>query len=217
MILTLIFFILFVTLISLFFIPKIYPNELKILSLVSTGSVLILSLILFVTFDQNLFGFQYFVSFDVGSSILNIEYFFGIDGLSIFFFSLSNFLIFLCVLFVWTEQIFLKEYLITLIVIDILLLLVFSSLDLLLFYVFFEAILIPMYLMIGLWGSRDRKIRASYLFFFYTLFTSVLMLIGLLYIYSITGTLNIEYLSTYNFTFNEQYWLWLSFFFFFFI
>jgi NADH-quinone oxidoreductase subunit M len=67
--------------------------------------------------------------------------------------------------------------------------------------------------MIGLWGSRDRKIRASYLFFFYTLFTSVLMLIGLLYIYSITGTLNIEYLSTYNFTFNEQYWLWLSFFF----
>jgi NADH-quinone oxidoreductase subunit M len=96
--------------------------------------------------------------------------------------------------------------------IDLFLLFVFSALDLLLFYIFFEAILIPMYLMIGVWGSRERKIRAVYLFFFYTLFGSLLMLVGLLYIYSVVGTLNLEYLLTYNFTFEEQCWLWLAFF-----
>jgi proton-translocating NADH-quinone oxidoreductase chain M len=69
-----------------------------------------------------------------------------------------------------------------------------------------------MYLMIGLWGSRERKIRAVYLFFFYTLFGSLLMLVGLMYIYSITGTLNLEYLLTWQFTFTEQCWLWLAFF-----
>jgi proton-translocating NADH-quinone oxidoreductase chain M len=66
--------------------------------------------------------------------------------------------------------------------------------------------------MIGMWGSRERKVRAVYLFFFYTLVGSLLMLVGLLYIYSQTGTLNLEYLLTYNFTFEEQCWLWLAFF-----
>ena len=70
-----------------------------------------------------------------------------------------------------------------------------------------------MYLLIGLYGSRERKIRALYLFFFYTLFTSLLMLIGLIYIYSLTGSLDIEYILTWKFTFEEQCWLWLSFFF----
>jgi proton-translocating NADH-quinone oxidoreductase chain M len=142
---------------------------------------------------------------------MNLSFSVGLDGISLFFFILSNFLIFLCVLFVWEETL-LKEYLISLILIDLLLLLVFSVLDVLLFYIFFEAILIPMYLMIGIWGSRERKIRAVYLFFFYTLFGSLLMLVGLMYIYSITGTLNLEYLLSWNFTFEEQYWLWLAFF-----
>jgi NADH-quinone oxidoreductase subunit M len=88
----------------------------------------------------------------------------------------------------------------------------FSILDLLLFYVFFEAILIPMFLLIGIWGSRERKLRAAYLLFFYTLFGSVLMLLGILYIYSIVGTLNLEYLLAHKFSFEEQYWLWLAFF-----
>ena len=128
-----------------------------------------------------------------------------------FFFILSSFLIFLCILFVWEESL-LKEYMLLLLLLDLLLLLVFSVLDVLLFYIFFEAILIPMYIMIGLWGSRERKIRAVYLFFFYTLFGSLLMLIGLLYIYSIAGTLNLEYLLAWEFTFTEQCWLWLAFF-----
>jgi len=69
-----------------------------------------------------------------------------------------------------------------------------------------------MFLLIGIWGSRERKLRAAYLLFFYTLFGSVLMLLGILYIYHITGNLNLEYLLTKEFTFNEQYWLWLAFF-----
>jgi len=95
---------------------------------------------------------------------------------------------------------------------ELLLLLVFSVLDIFLFYIFFESILIPMYLLIGVWGSRDRKIWAAYLLFFYTLCGSFLMLLGILYIYTITGTSNIEFLLQYIFTTEEQYWLFLAFF-----
>jgi proton-translocating NADH-quinone oxidoreductase chain M len=114
-------------------------------------------------------------------------------------------------LFVWDEHL-LKEYVISLLLIELLLLLVFSVLDVFLFYIFFEGILIPMFLMIGLWGSRERKIRAVYLLFFYTLVGSLLMLVGILYMLSVVGTLNIEYLMSYDFTLEEQCWLWLAFF-----
>ena len=85
-------------------------------------------------------------------------------------------------------------------------------LDVFLFYIFFEAILIPMFILVGIWGSRERKIRAVYLLFFYTLFGSLLMLVGLLYMYTVAGTLNLEYLLAYKFTMEEQCWLWLAFF-----
>jgi len=99
-----------------------------------------------------------------------------------------------------------------LISLDFFLLLVFSVLDIIFFYIFFESILIPMYLMIGFWGSRERKIRAVYLFFFYTLLGSLCTLLGLLYIYSKFGSLNYEYISFIKFSFFEEYWLWLAFF-----
>lgn len=79
--------------------------------------------------------------------------------------------------------------------IELFLLIIFSTLDLFVFYIFFEAILVPMFLIIGVHGSRERKIRAVYLFFFYTLCGSILMLISILYIYVTAGTLNMEYLS----------------------
>jgi proton-translocating NADH-quinone oxidoreductase chain M len=142
---------------------------------------------------------------------MNLSFSFGLDGISIFFFVLTSLLIFLCILFIWNERL-LKEYAINLLLIELLLLLVFSVLDVFLFYIFFEAILIPMFVLIGIWGSRERKIRAVYLLFFYTLFGSLLMLVGLLYIYTLTGTLNLEYLLSYKFTMEEQCWLWLAFF-----
>jgi len=81
---------------------------------------------------------------------------------------------------------------------------VFSILDLLLFYIFFESVLIPMYLIVGVWGSRERKIRAAYFFFFYTLLGSVLMLLSILYIYYQVGTTDYEVLLTFVFSTIEQ-------------
>jgi proton-translocating NADH-quinone oxidoreductase chain M len=82
-----------------------------------------------------------------------------------------------------------------------------------LFYIFFETILIPMYVLIGVYGSRERKIRAVNLFFFYTLLSSILMFIGIMYIYSVTGSTNLEYLYFYKFSDTEQKFLWITFFF----
>jgi len=209
--LSLIFSILVFIIFVLFFIPGHNKNLLRFLGLSSSGSILLLSVLLFIRFENNSCYFQEIVLYNLGSLFLNFDFIFGFDGISIYFFLLTALLFFLCVLFIWNEFYF-KEYLICLLLIELLLLLVFSVLDLLLFYVFFEAILIPMFLLIGIWGSRERKLRAAYLLFFYTLFGSVLMLLGILYIYSITGTLNLEYLLTCEFSFNEQYWLWLAFF-----
>ena len=211
MLITSIFTILLFTLITIFFIPGKDITSLRFLGLSSSGLVLILSCLLLVLFNCENYYFQHVVTYKVENSILNFSLSFGLDGISIFFFVLSSFLIFLCILFVWDSNFF-KEYLIALILIDLLLLLVFSALDVLIFYISFEAILIPMYMMIGIWGSRERKIRAVYLFFFYTLFGSLLMLVGLMYMYFKVGTLNLEYLLSYTFTFEEQCWLWLAFF-----
>ena len=93
-----------------------------------------------------------------------------------------------------------------------LLLLVFSLLDLLLFYVFFESILIPMFLLVGVWGSRARKIRASYLLFFYTLFGSIFMLLAILVLFFETGTTDYQVLLLTDLSFFKQKLLWLAFF-----
>jgi proton-translocating NADH-quinone oxidoreductase chain M len=211
MLLTSIFSVLIATLFCLFFIENKSTQLIKSLSLFSSGIVLIISCLLLIQFDSNSYYFQNVVTYSLGSGLMNLNFSFGIDGISIFFFVLTSFLIFLCIVFIWNERL-LKEYAMNLLLIELLLLLVFSVLDVFLFYIFFEGILIPMFILIGIWGSRERKIRAVYLLFFYTLFGSLLMLIGLLYIYSVVGTLNLEYLLAWNFTFNEQCWLWLAFF-----
>jgi proton-translocating NADH-quinone oxidoreductase chain M len=211
MLLTLIFSILLFSIFVLFLIPKTNIFLIRLIALLSSSIVFFLCCILLINFNCNFYYFQHVTTFSLNFELLNLYLSFGIDGLSLWFFILSSFLIFLCVLFIWNESL-LKEYAIVLTFLNLLLLLVFSVLDVLFFYIFFEAILIPMYLMIGLWGSRERKVRAVYLFFFYTLIGSLCMLLGLLYIYNLTGTLNFEYLLTYKFTFEQQYWLWLAFF-----
>jgi proton-translocating NADH-quinone oxidoreductase chain M len=211
MLLTSIFSLLCISLISLSFIPGHNVKLIRGVSLFSSAIVLFLSCGLLVQFDCNTYYFQNVIVFALGDQSLNMTFSFGLDGISIFFFVLTSLLIFLCVLFVWDEPL-LKEYVISLLLIELLLLLVFSVLDVFLFYIFFEGILIPMFLMIGLWGSRERKIRAVYLLFFYTLVGSLLMLVGILYMLSVVGTLNIEYLMSYDFTLEEQCWLWLAFF-----
>ena len=187
-------------------------NILKKFALILSITVLFQSAGLLFYFNKELFFFQEIICYKYSSKFLNFSYSFGLDGLSILFFFLSAFLIFLCILFVWNDPFF-KNYVINLFIMELFLLIIFSILDLFLFYFFFEAILIPMYLIMGLWGSRERKIRAAQLLFFYTLCSSVLMLIGIIYIYTTVGTLNLIYLSNWNFNLNEQYFLWLCFFF----
>ena len=211
MLLSAIFLLLFLSLIFLFFTPVQHLQVIKIIALLSSSIVLFLSSILLVKFDCNTYYFSNVETFLINSTLMNFSFSFGLDGISLFFFILTSLLIFLCILFIWNDTRF-KEFAFNLLLIELLLLLVFSVLDLFLFYVFFEAILIPMFVLIGIWGSRERKIRAVYLLFFYTLFGSLLMLIGILYIYSMTGSLNLEYLLTWSFTFEEQSWLWLAFF-----
>ena len=211
MILLFMFFMLFSSILFLFFMDSKQKFYIQTIGLLSSSIVLLLSLYLICIFDFNSSYYQNTFTLSSGVSLLNIDFSFGVDGISVFFVFLTAFLIFLCILFSW-ESPFLKEHFINLLVLDFLLILVFSVLDLLLFYIFFEAILIPMFLLIGFLGSRARKIRAAYLLFFYTLFGSVLMLIGLIYIYSVVGTLNLEYVISYKFSSQEQYWLWLAFF-----
>ena len=212
MILGLIFFLLTIFLVILFFIPQTEVIVLKKLSIWISGFILILTTFLLITFKLNSFYFQNMTSFNIGSSLFNITFVFGLDGISILFVFLTSLLCLLCLIFIWNEYFF-KYFLVNLFLLELLLILVFSTLDILLFYIFFEAILIPMFFLIGIWGSRERKIRAAYLLFFYTLITSLLMLSSLLYIYYKVGSFSFEYITTYPFSFKEQFWLWLAFFF----
>jgi proton-translocating NADH-quinone oxidoreductase chain M len=212
MILTVIFFSLLLGIISLFLIPQNKIKIIKLISLSLAGFILVVSSVMFSLFNSNKSTFQFVTEFSsINSTFLNIDFSFGIDGIAIYFFFLTTFLSFLCIIFIWDEADF-KSYSILLFILELLLLLTFSVLNLFLFYVFFECILIPIYLIIGLWGSREKKIRASYLLFFYTICGSLLLLIAILYIYSVTGTFNFEYLQIYPFNFDQQTFLWFAFF-----
>jgi proton-translocating NADH-quinone oxidoreductase chain M len=137
----------------------------------------------------------------------------GIDGISLFFVLLTTFLIPICLLASWDSiKIHIREYSIAFLFLESVLICVFTVLDVLFFYIFFEAVLIPMFLIVGVWGSRERKIRAAYQFFVYTLIGSVLMLLAILYIYHQTGTTDVQVLTTISFDFNTQIILWLAFF-----
>ena len=165
-------FILVVPLIGTFLllcIPSSNYSMLKAVALNTSCIVYIISLFLWVFFNKSIGSFQ-FVSRILWIPFLNLNFSIGIDGISLFFVLLTTLLIFLCILISWTSvKVYIKEFLIAFLILEFFLIGVFSILDLLLFYIFFESVLIPMYLIVGIWGSRERKIRAAY-FFFYILY-----------------------------------------------
>ena len=128
----------------------------------------------------------------------NNNFIFGIDGLSLLMILLTSFLTPICILLSWTlknkNQI--KDYTILFLILESILIGVFSSLDLLVFYILFEAVLIPMYFIVGIFGSRGRKVKASYLLFLYTLVSSLIMFIAILFLYFKTGSTNYFLLRT---------------------
>jgi|TARA_B110000971_G_C19995512_1_gene494095 proton-translocating NADH-quinone oxidoreductase chain M len=171
-----------------------------------------LSTFLWVLFDRSTAKFQFVEEFLwIPSS--NINFFIGVDGISLFFVLLTTLLVPLCILASWDSvKIYVKEYFIAFLVMEALLIIVFSILDLLLFYVFFESVLIPMFLIVGVWGSRERRVRAAYMLFLYTLIGSVLMLLAILLMYSIAGTTDYQILLTTPFDESLQKVLWIAFF-----
>lgn len=165
---------------------------------------------LWINFDSSTAAFQYVEKADLFAPYFSWHL--GIDGISLMLIVLSVFLMPLCILASWTSiEKRVPEYMAAFLLMETLMLGVFASLDLFLFYVFFEGGLIPMYLIIGIWGGA-RRIYASYKFFLYTLLGSVLMLLAMLYMVGVAGTTDIRTLLTYDFTPAAQTWLWLAFF-----
>ena len=141
-----------------------------------------------------------------------ISYHMGVDGISMLFVILTTFLMPLCILASWESvEKRVKEYMISFLLLETLMIGVFCALDIVLFYVFFEAGLIPMFIIIGVWGGK-RRVYASFKFFLYTLLGSVLMLLAVMAMFWQAGTTDIPTLLTHNFPANMQTWLWLAFF-----
>ena len=179
-------------------------------SLLTTVFTFVVSLFIWINFDNSNVGFQMVEKH--GWLGTGISYHLGVDGISMLFVILTTLLMPFCVLASWTSvEKRLKEYMIAFLVLETLMIGVFVSLDIVLFYVVFEAGLIPMFIIIGVWGGKDR-VYASYKFFLYTLLGSVLMLLAIMAMYWDAGTTDIAALLQHDFPPQIQTWLWLAFF-----
>jgi len=187
-------------------------------ALITTLAVFLLSLIMVFNFDSSNAGFQFTEEFAwLGGGI---KYRMGVDGISVLFVLLTAFLTPLCII---ASQASIKkrmlEYMVAFLVLETLMIGTFCALDMVLFYLFFEAVLIPMFIIIGVWGGANR-VYAAYKFFLYTLLGSVLMLAAMLWLYSYSGqvlgagnaTTDIRQLAQLDIPLGAQTWLWLAFF-----
>ncbi len=176
----------------------------------TTAVTFVLSLFIWANFDISDPGFQMVEQASWISS--KIGYKMGVDGISMLFVILTTFLMPLCILASrLTVHKYFKEYMVAFLVLETLMIGVFCALDLVLFYVFFEGGLIPMFLIIGIWGG-PRRVYASFKFFLYTLTGSVLMLLAILAMYWQAGTTDIPTLLNHPFPASMQTWLWFAFF-----
>ncbi|MCK5910303.1 MAG: NADH-quinone oxidoreductase subunit M [Caulobacter sp.] len=181
----------------------------KWIALVTTLVTFSLSIILTVQFDPKNPGFQFVEDF---AWFAGLHYRMGVDGISVLFVLLTAFLLPICIIASWKSvEKRVVEYLIAFLVLETLVIGVFAALDLVLFYLFFEFGLVPMFLIIGIWGGK-RRVYAAYKFFLYTLLGSVLMLAAILAMIGISGTASIPELMTFKFAPWLQTWLWLAFF-----
>jgi NADH-quinone oxidoreductase subunit M len=190
---------------------KMVEQNSKHVALFTSFFVFAFALYMFTRFDGGSADFQ-FVEKNKWLPSLGLMYHMGVDGISMFFVLLSAFLTPICILASWNSiKTRVKEYMIAFLVLECFMIGTFCALDTVLFYVFFEAVLIPMFIIIGIWGG-PRKIYASYKFFLYTLLGSVLMLIALLTLYNVAGSTDIPYLMENPVAGGLQTWLWLAFF-----
>jgi len=168
----------------------------KWLALLATAATFILSIFILAGFDPSNTGFQFVEEKDW---ILGLKYKMGVDGISVLFVMLTTFLMPITIAACWKVEVRVKEYMIAFLLLETLMLGVFMALDLVLFYLFFEAGLIPMFLIIGIWGGKDR-IYAAFKFFLYTFLGSVLMLVAMIAMYRDAGTTDIPTLLNHTFS-----------------
>ncbi|MEL7430367.1 MAG: NADH-quinone oxidoreductase subunit M, partial [Pseudomonadota bacterium] len=188
----------------------IAERNVKVVALFTTVFTFVVSLTIWVQFDTTTAGFQFVERHEWIGNFM--AYHMGVDGISMLFVILSTFLMPFCILASWNSvNKSVKEYMIAFLVLETFMIGVFCALDLILFYIFFEAGLIPMFLIIGIWGGK-RRVYASFKFFLYTLIGSVLMLLAMMAMYWEAGTTDIPTLLAYDFPAGMQTWLWLAFF-----
>ena len=168
----------------------------KWLALAATSATFLISLILLFSFDPSDTGFQ---QVEEREWIMGLTYKLGVDGISVLFVMLTTFLMPITIAACWKVETRVKEYMIAFLLLETLMIGVFVALDLVLFYLFFEAGLIPMFLIIGIWGGKNR-IYAAFKFFLYTFIGSVLMLVAMIYMYTQAGTTDIPTLLAYEFS-----------------
>jgi len=185
-------------------LPKVLSRKIAMITSIFT---LIGTIIIWMGLDWSIPNFQYLETY----KIFNQSIILGIDGIAINFIVLTAIIIPICVLASWDYIKYLeKQYYACIIIIEIILIGVFSILDILGFYVLYEAVLIPMFLIIGIWGARKEKITAAYYFFFYTLVGSIIMLLSIVYLYTIAGTTDYMTLLNTYIPEDSQKWIFLG-------
>ena len=206
----------FIPLIEAFFIflTKDEKNEVNkgaiYVSLFTSFVNFFLTLFLWYSFDKSSYDFQFIEELSWIKGLINFK--FGIDGISILFILLTTFVTPIAIIScINSIKIRLKEFLIAILVLETFMIGVFCSLDLVIFYIFFEAGLIPMFLIIGIWGG-PKKVYSAFKFFLFTLLGSVLMLVAIIAIYWITGTTDVNEIYKVKVPKEYQYLLWLAFF-----
>lgn len=209
MLLSLFFFSLF-SFFSILFIPKKNVILIKQISLILSFVIFIYCIYLFFLLDHLYVGFQFKETYYFFNGL---TFSLGVDGISIFFLLLTAILFPICFIVNWESVKYRsKDFCLMLLLLEFFLLNVFLSLDLFFFYIFFEGVLIPMFFIIGIWGSRQRKIHAVYQFFLYTFFGSILMLFSIFIIYLHVGSTHLELIKETAFSEQRQLLLWLCFF-----
>ncbi|MEP9371697.1 NADH-quinone oxidoreductase subunit M [Mesorhizobium sp. KR1-2] len=185
-------------------------RNIRNVALLTTAFTFFLSIFIWTGFDYSNPGFQMVEQANwIGGGI---SYHMGVDGISMLFVILTTFLMPIAILASWDSiQTRVKAYMIAFLILETLMIGVFCALDLVLFYVFFEGGLIPMFIIIGVWGGK-RRVYASFKFFLYTLLGSVLMLLAIMAMYWDAGTTDIPTLLAHHFPASMQTWLWLAFF-----
>ena len=191
--------------------PQDVANNARWSALWTSLITFAISILIWTGFDNSTHAFQ-FVEKAEWMPEYKINYHMGVDGISVFFVLLSTLLTPICILASWNAiQEKVKEYMIAFLVLETMMVGMFCALDFVAFYIFFEAVLIPMFLIIGVWGG-PRRVYAAFKFFLYTLLGSVLMLLAILVAYFQAGTTDIPTLMAFDFPRELQYWMWLAFF-----